>query len=166
MGDQFLQPQLSPGMTSAELTPYDHPKLMPMYARSLSNSPPRGSLTPEQRELKRQRDHARRDSKTRIRRDRSLSNPYSVSQRTSPNLLARSVTEFPSTLAPSPLLSQGSPSLSNSTYLTAPYSSPLMPDQGLSSDAYGPMFTMSVSKEPYEDIFANTKSQGTKRLQQ
>jgi hypothetical protein len=141
MGDQFLQQQLSPGMTSGQLTPYDDPKLMPMYARSLSNSPPRGSLTPEQRELKRQRDHARRDSKTRIRRDRSLSNPYSVSQRTSPNLLARSVTEFPSTLAPSPLLSQGSPSLSNSTYLAAPYSSPLISDQG-PSDMYGTMFPM------------------------
>ncbi len=142
MGDQFLQQQLSPSMTSGQLTPYDDPKLMPMYARSLSSSPPRGSLTPEQRELKRQRDHARRDSKTRVRRDRSLSNPYSVSQRTSPNLLARSMTEFPSSMAPSPLLSQGSPSLSNTSYL-APYSSPLMSDQG-TSDLYGSMFTMYV----------------------
>lgn len=140
MGDQFLQQQLTPGMASGQLAPYEDPKLMPMYARSISSSPPRGNLTPEQRELKRQRDHARRDSKTRIRRDRSLSNPYSVSQRTSPNLLARSVTEFPSTMAPSPLLSQGSPSLSNSTYL-APYTSPLMSDQG-PSDVYGTMFSM------------------------
>lgn len=140
MNDQFLQQQLSPPMTSGQLTPYDDPKLMPMYARSLSSSPPRGNLTPEQRELKRQRDHARRDSKTRVRRDRSLSNPYSASQRTSPNLLARSMTEFPSTMAPSPLLSQGSPSLTNTSYL-APYSSPLMSDQG-PPDMYGPMFTM------------------------
>ena len=141
MGDHFLQQQLSPDMTSGQLVPYDDPKLMPMYARSLSHSPPRGNLTPEQRELKRQRDHARRNSKTRVRRDRSLSNPYSASQRASPNLLARSATEFPPTLAPSPLLSQGSPNLSNSAYLAAPYSSPLMSDQG-PSDMYGTMFQM------------------------
>ncbi len=141
MGDQFLQQQLSPGMTSGQLTPYDGPKLM--YARSLSSSPPQGNLTPEQRELKRQRDHARRDSKTRMRRDRSLSNPYSTSQRTSPNLLARNLTDFPSTLAPSPLLSQSSPSLANSNYLSAPYSSPLISDQG-APDMYGTMFPMYV----------------------
>ncbi|KAG0650639.1 putative C2H2-type zinc-finger transcription factor orf8 [Hyphodiscus hymeniophilus] len=144
MGDQFLQQQMSPGMQSRQLTPYNDPKVMPMYARSLSSSPPRGNLTPEQRELKRQRDHARRDSKTRVRRDRSLSNPYSVSQRTSPNLLARSITEFPSTLAPSPLLSEGSPSLSSSSYLAPPYSSPLMSDQG-PSDMYGVMFPMAAN---------------------
>jgi hypothetical protein len=43
-------------------------------------------------------------------------------------------------MAPSPLLSQGSPSLTNTSYL-APYSSPLMSDQG-PPDMYGPMFTM------------------------
>ena len=141
MGDHFLQQPLSHGMTSGQLTPYDDPKLMPIYARSISSSPPRASLTPEQRELKRQRNHARRDSKSRIRRDRSLSSPYSTSQRTSPNLLARSLTEFPSALAPSPLLSHGSPSLSNSTYLAAPYSSSLMPDQA-PPDMYGTMFSL------------------------
>jgi hypothetical protein len=142
MNDQFLQQQLSPPMSSGQLKPFDDSNFMPMFARSLSNSPPRGHFTPEQRELKRQRDHARRDSRTRekVRRDRSLSNPYSVSQRTSPNILARSMTDFPTTVAPTPLLSQGSPSLSNAPYL-APYSSPLMSDQG-TSDMYAPMFTM------------------------
>jgi len=141
MGDQFLQQQLGSDLASGQLTMYDEPEPLPMYPRSLSTSPPRANFTPEQRELNRQRAHARRDSKSRIRRDRSLSSPYSVSQRTSPNLLARSVTEFPLTLAPTPLLSQSSPCLSNSTYLSTPYSSPFLPDQG-PSDMYGTMFPM------------------------
>jgi hypothetical protein len=141
MGDQFLQSQMSPAISSGQLTPFD-PKLVPLYARSFSSSPPRSNtlpmnLTPEQRELKRQRDHARRESKARLRRERSSSNPYSISQKSSPNLLARSVTDFP---APSPLLSQSSPSISNSSYL-APYTSPLMSDHG-AADLYGTVYTM------------------------
>jgi hypothetical protein len=66
MSDEFLPQQLSPGISSGQLTPYDDSKLKPIYARSLSPSPPRGSLTPEQRELKRQRDWARRESKIRM----------------------------------------------------------------------------------------------------
>ena len=139
MGEPFAPHDLSPGMSSGNLAPYEDPKLIPIYARSLSSSPPRASLTPEQRELKRQRDHARRNSKTRIRRDRSTSNPYIMSQKTSPDLLPRTLPEYSSSLAPAPLLSQGSPTLASPAFLT-PYS-PHIPESG-PSDMYGPVFTM------------------------
>jgi hypothetical protein len=147
MNEQFIPQISSPHLSPNILSPYDDPKMMPVYARSLSSSPPRGTLTPEQRELKRQRDVARRDSKTRVRRERSTSNPYVVSQRTSPDLLPRTLPEYSANLTPSPLLSsgplpqqpQGSPALSSSSYLT-PYS-PQMGENG-QSDIYGPVFTM------------------------
>ncbi|KAI2628319.1 hypothetical protein GGS21DRAFT_492640 [Xylaria nigripes] len=44
----------------------------PSGPRSLTSSPPRPILTPEQRELKRQRDQARRDSKTSVRVRRGM----------------------------------------------------------------------------------------------
>jgi hypothetical protein len=149
----FLSQNPSPGMSPGQLTPavFDEPKLMPVYARSLSSSPPRGSLTPEQRELKRQRDFARRDSKTRIRRDRSTSNqsnPYIVSQNGSPDLLPRTLPEYAQSLTPSPLLSQeslqASPALGSNSFL-APYSPPL--NQGTlndqtTPDMYTPVFSM------------------------
>ncbi|KAM7221619.1 hypothetical protein V8F06_003010 [Rhypophila decipiens] len=50
----------------------------PTISRSVTASPPRGSLTPEQRELKRQQDHARRDSKLHARGSRAGSNSSSV----------------------------------------------------------------------------------------
>ncbi|KAK8021027.1 hypothetical protein PG990_006165 [Apiospora arundinis] len=49
----------------------------PSTSRSVTGSPPRGTLTPEQRELKRQRDLARRDSKASIRARRGMSGSYS-----------------------------------------------------------------------------------------
>ena len=149
----FLSQNPSPGLSPGQLTPavFDEPKLMPVYARSLSSSPPRGSLTPEQRELKRQRDFARRDSKTRIRRDRSTSNqsnPYIVSQNGSPDLLPRTLPEYAQSVTPSPLLSQealqASPALGSNSFL-APYSPPL--NQGAlndqtTPDMYTPVFSM------------------------
>lgn len=147
MQEQFIPQISSPHLSPNILSPYEDPKMSPVYARSLSSSPPRATLTPEQRELKRQRDHARRDSKTRARRERSTSNPYVVSQRTSPEILPRTLPEYTANLTPSPLLASGplppqsqpSPALSNSSYLT-PYS-PQFPENG-SSDIYGPVFTM------------------------
>ena len=150
MNEQFI-PQISSPHLSPNILSYEEPKMMPVYARSISSSPPRASLTPEQRELKRQRDHARRDSKTRdrVRRERSTSNPYVVSQRASPDLLPRTLPEYTTSLTPSPLLASGplppqqqaqpSPALSSSSYLT-PYS-PQLAENG-SSDMYSPVFTM------------------------
>ena len=68
MSDQFLQQQHSPGISSGQLAPCNDPKLKPIYARSLSSSPSRDSLTHEQRELKRQRDRGWIKSKTRMRK--------------------------------------------------------------------------------------------------
>ncbi|KAK7951537.1 uncharacterized protein PG986_007265 [Apiospora aurea] len=48
----------------------------PSTSRSVTSSPPRGTLTPEQRELKRQRDLARRDSKASMRARRGMSGSY------------------------------------------------------------------------------------------
>lgn len=153
MHQDFLPPNPGPGLSPGQLTPavYEEPKLMPVYARSLSSSPPRGSLTPEQRELKRQRDFLRRDSKTRIRRDRSASNQsnsFIVSQNGSPDLLPRTLPDYTNSLTPSPLLSQGSvqtsPALGSNSFLT-PYSPPLnqgpLNDQ-TTSDIYGSVFSM------------------------
>lgn len=151
MNEQFMPQIPSPPLNPSMLSAYDDKNLMPIYARSLSSSPPRGTLTPEQRELKRQRDHARRDSKTRARRERSVSNPYVVSQTASPDLIPRTMSDYPASLTPSltsgsltpsPLLSQGpqpSPALSSSSYLT-PYS-PQINESG-APDMYGPVFAM------------------------
>lgn len=68
----------SSGLLGHDLSSYGapDPSLSPAStSRSMTGSPPRGTLTPEQRELKRQRDLARRDSKaaTRLRRAGSAS---------------------------------------------------------------------------------------------
>lgn len=150
ISEQYTPQNPSPGLHPGQLTPlYDEPKLLPIYARSLSSSPPRVGLTPEQRELKRQRDYARRDSKSQVRRDRSasntsnLSNPYLGSQNVSPDLLPRTLPEYTNTLTPSPLLSQGSlhssPALGSNSFLST--YSPALSDSG-PSDMYGPVFTM------------------------
>jgi hypothetical protein len=145
MNDQFLLQQMSPPMPMATLGGED-PKFMPMYPRSVSSSPPRGSLTPEQRELKRQRDHARRDTKDRMRRERSTSNPYTQSPRASPEMMSKSLSsDYISTLAPSPLLShssQGSPNLSNISNISSPaYLAPYTPQLD-GGDMYGGVFPM------------------------
>ncbi|KAK8011757.1 hypothetical protein PG989_000017 [Apiospora arundinis] len=49
----------------------------PSTSRSVTGSQPRGTLTPEQRELMRQRDLARRDSKASIRARRGMNGSYS-----------------------------------------------------------------------------------------
>jgi hypothetical protein len=143
MNEQFIQ-HPTQGLSQAQLTPnlYEEPKLMPMYSRSVSSSPPRPTLTPEQRELKRQRDHARRDSKTQIRRERSTSNPYVVSQNNSPNMMPSPLPEYSNSLTPSPLLSQGSlqnsPAMQSTSFLN-PYSPQINQEP---TDMYGPVFTL------------------------
>ncbi|KAK7972475.1 hypothetical protein PG988_006609 [Apiospora saccharicola] len=51
----------------------------PSTSRSVTRSPPRGILTPEQRELKRQRDLSRHDSKTLVRAVRDIGCSYKPS---------------------------------------------------------------------------------------
>ncbi|KAG9248448.1 hypothetical protein BJ878DRAFT_488344 [Calycina marina] len=143
-GDQFLSAQMSPPMMNASLNPYDE-NFMPLYARSISSSPPRGNLTPEQRELKRQRELARRDSKVRMRRDRSISNPYTSSPIPSPEMMSRTLSEYSNqNLAPSPHLSQGSQGSPNMSAMGSPnYLSSFTPQIGDSSnDMFGNSFSM------------------------
>ncbi|KAK3366494.1 hypothetical protein B0H63DRAFT_536570 [Podospora didyma] len=70
-GGGLLGQNLSHYGSEASLTP-------PSGSRSVTASPPRGALTPEQRELKRQRDHARHNSKMHVRGRRAGSNSSSV----------------------------------------------------------------------------------------
>ncbi|KAK3394025.1 hypothetical protein B0H63DRAFT_32593 [Podospora didyma] len=70
-GGGLLGQDLSHYGSEASLTP-------PSGSRSVTASPPRGALTPEQRELKRQRDHARHNSKMHVRGRRAGSNSSSV----------------------------------------------------------------------------------------
>jgi len=59
------------------------------------SSPPQGNLTLKQRELKRQRELSRRDSKVNHRWDRSTSNPYLLSPSPSPpEMMSRTLSEY------------------------------------------------------------------------
>lgn len=143
MNSQYIPNDLTSGLAPGSLTPMDDPRLMPDYTRSLSSSPPRATLTPEQRELKRQRDHARRDSKSRLRRDRSPTQPYTLSNNTTPDLMPRNLPEFtnglapPPIISPSPVLAQTSPA-PTATYVSQ-YSPP--PLSGTAPpDMYGPVY--------------------------
>lgn len=144
---QYIQQNPNQGQMASSL--YNEPQMIPMYARSTSSSPPRANLTPEQRELKRQRDYARRDSKTKARRERSSSNRsshYVTSQNASPDLLPRTLPEYTNTLVPSPLLSlnslQSSPALRSNSFLSP--ISPYVPQMGehSSPELFGSMYTM------------------------
>ena len=159
--DQFYPQQMSPPMLNAQLNPYDE-KLMPMYARSISSSPPRGNLTPEQRELKRQRELSRRDSKVRMRRDRSTSNPYSLSPMPSPEMMSRTLSEYSNhTLAPSPHLSQGSQGSPNMSAMGSPnYLSSYTPQVDPSQDIYAAAFSMPSNDMSAFPAFANMPSYG------
>ncbi|KFY44447.1 hypothetical protein V494_01478 [Pseudogymnoascus sp. VKM F-4513 (FW-928)] len=77
--------------THGLLDPFSEQPIVSSDSRSMSSSPPRGMFTTEQRELKRQRDQARRDSKAQIRRDRSSSNSYHPSLSTTPDLIPRTL---------------------------------------------------------------------------
>lgn len=134
MVDQYHHPRFEPG------TPYSQHTPIPEYARSLSSTPPRGTLGPEQRELKRQRDMARRNSKTQVRRDRSTSASYVHSQSTTPDLDPRRLMNYnnPSIATTSvpahlPLPSHSQP------YMTA-FGMPM--SQTINQDIYGSEFSM------------------------
>ncbi|KAK4117197.1 hypothetical protein N656DRAFT_20837 [Canariomyces notabilis] len=132
-GSGLMPPDLSHYGSDASLTP-------PSGSRSVTASPPRSTLTPEQRELKRQRDQARHSSKlqARGRRTDSASSTYSP-----PVTLADLTTSAPSmpvyTSAPTQisLLAEPSPQ-----YLP-PYSPPL-PDHSQQN-----MFTSPYPQQPY-----------------
>ncbi|KAI0011280.1 hypothetical protein F4779DRAFT_615749 [Xylariaceae sp. FL0662B] len=126
--------------SDASLTP-------PSGSRSLTSSPPRPTLTPEQRELKRQRDQARRDSKSSVRARRAMST-YSSSQ--SPPM---SLHEFSSaspmpvyTTAPSQISLLAEPVTTMSSSYIPSYSTSPLPDHG-NSNMFSPQFPALPSND-------------------
>ncbi|CRK48582.1 hypothetical protein BN1723_016915 [Verticillium longisporum] len=116
------------------LGPTSDPSLSPpMTTRSVTSSPPRGPMTPEQRELKRQRDLARRDSKTSARARRAGSSSYMSSPPLSMPDVSTAMGMPIYTTAPAPisLLAEPTTTMPNSSYLSS-YSPPLT-DQTYSS---------------------------------
>lgn len=89
-------------------------------SRSINGSPPRQPLSVEQRELKRQMDHARRESKSAARFRRSNSNPYLEDATTS----ALGMPAYTAAAAPISLLAEPATSVPGQGYLSA-YSQPL-----------------------------------------
>jgi hypothetical protein len=82
------------------LDPFNEQNLSPSCSGSISSRPPQGMFSPEQRELKRPRDQARRDSKSRFRRERSGSNSYNTSLSTTPDIIPRSVGNYSQPVSP------------------------------------------------------------------
>ncbi|KAI1379404.1 hypothetical protein F4677DRAFT_408902 [Hypoxylon crocopeplum] len=129
----------------------------PSGSRSLTSSPPRFTLTPEQRELKRQRDQARRDSKTSVRARRAMSTYSSASQ--SPPV---SMHEFSSaspvpvyTTAPSQISLLAEPATTMAGSYMPSYSTSPLPDHGSPA-----MFAPHFSSLPHSDYMGLNYSPG------
>jgi hypothetical protein len=123
------------------LDPFSMSSNVSPYAKSLSSSPPQPMFSPEQRELKRQRDQARRESKTKQRRDRSASNSYTASQKTTPDLIPKTLVNYSSTMAPS-LPAECSPTFANTSYM--PSLAPQM-SSSESPELFGAPFPLYVN---------------------
>lgn len=124
----------------------------PSGSRSLTGSPPLGGgLTPEQRELRRQRDQARRDTKaaTRIWRADSGSS-YGPSP--TPSMADLSVTSSPPvyTAAPTQISLLVEPAtLVPNQYMPSPYTSPLPDQNDMFASQYPPPYVM----DPYASTY-------------
>ncbi|KAI0444794.1 hypothetical protein F4803DRAFT_228820 [Xylaria telfairii] len=108
----------------------------PSGSRSLTSSSPRPILTPEQRELKRQRDQARRDSKTSARVRRGMSgNSYSTAAQ-SPPVTMHDFSSAPAmpiyTTAPSQISLLAEPVTTVGPSYMSSYSTSPLPDHGSS----------------------------------
>ncbi|KAF4996028.1 hypothetical protein FGRMN_4776 [Fusarium graminum] len=135
---------LSPGLSSMghvsgnSLTP---------PPRSVTSSPPRLSLSVDQREVKRQSDRVRRDSRLVNRMRRANSNSYAESQ-SSPMMLssataALNIPAYSTATTPVTLMSDGPTTLSTSTYLQ-PYSPASLEDQQPHSTSVYPTYPQSL----------------------
>jgi hypothetical protein len=135
-GSSLMPPDYQPYGSEASLSP-------PSESRSATASPPRLGLTPEQRELKRQRDHARHQSKLQVRNRRaesSSSSTYSTATTPIPNMTTASPSLPVYSTAPAQLSLLTEPSAphylpaytaplhdSQSSMYTAPYSQSYLP---------------------------------------
>ncbi|KAI8630572.1 hypothetical protein F5Y19DRAFT_483896 [Xylariaceae sp. FL1651] len=146
----------SPELLSHDLSSVGHASDIssltpPSGSRSLTSSPPRPILTPEQRELKRQRDQARRDSKTTVRVRRGMSNnSYSSAAAQSPPVTMHdfsSASPLPVyTTAPSQISLLAEPVTTVGTSYMPSYSTSPLPDHGNSH-----MFSPHYSPLPSND---------------
>ncbi|KAI0490111.1 hypothetical protein F4859DRAFT_509685 [Xylaria cf. heliscus] len=107
----------------------------PSGSRSLTSSSPRPILTPEQRELKRQRDQARRDSKTSVRVRRGMSNnSYPPVAAQSPPVSMHDFSSAPAmpiyTTAPSQISLLAEPVTTVGPSYMSSYSTSPLPDHG------------------------------------
>lgn len=115
------------------------PRFIPSSSSSYVTSyPRRGSLTPEQRELKRQRDQVRRDSKASVRAHRASSNPYMSSP--------------PASLPDTP------PSMGMPVYNAAPSSSSLLTDSttAVPTSSYVSSYNPSLLDQTAQSSFQST----------
>ncbi|KAI1116843.1 hypothetical protein F5Y14DRAFT_448639 [Nemania sp. NC0429] len=131
----------------------------PSGSRSLTSSPPRPILTPEQRELKRQRDQARRDSKTNARVRRGMSNnSYSPVAQSPPVAMHdySSTSAMPIyTTAPSQISLLAEPVTTVGPSYMSSYSTSPLPDHGNSQ-----MFSSHYSPLPSNDYMGMSYSAG------
>jgi hypothetical protein len=128
-----------PNQDMGGLDPFNMSSNVSPYTKSISSSPPQPMFSPEQRELKRQREQARRESKVKQRRDRSASNSYTTSKKTTPDLIPRTLVNFSSTMAPSSLPAECSPTFANTSYM--PSLAPQMSNSE-SPELYGAPFPL------------------------
>lgn len=107
-------------------------------SRSRTGSPQgHSTLTPEQRELKRQMDQVRRDNKSASRFRRSNSNPYLPDSSS-----ALSMPIYTSSMAPISLLAEPANTVPSQSYLS-PYSQPLQ-EQDPAGLSNVPMYASSL----------------------
>ncbi|KAI0020559.1 hypothetical protein F4780DRAFT_364677 [Xylariomycetidae sp. FL0641] len=124
----------------------------PSAPRSLTSSPPRPILTPEQRELKRQRDQARRDSKTSVRARRAMSNAsYSPAAQSPPLSVpeyspASSVPVYTTAPPQISMLAEPVTTVGGATYIPSYSTSPL-PEHGSPPHMFSPHFSSMPPSE-------------------
>ncbi|GAP90268.2 putative transcription factor c2h2 protein [Rosellinia necatrix] len=131
----------------------------PNGSRSLTSSPPRPILTPEQRELKRQRDQARRDTKASARVRRGMSSHSYTSASQSPPVAMHdfsSASPMPVyTTAPSQISLLAEPVTTVAPSYMSSYSASPLPDHGNSQ-----MFSPHYSPLPSNDYMGMNYSGG------
>ncbi|WXC41407.1 hypothetical protein QX201_001211 [Fusarium graminearum] len=130
---------LSPGLSSmGHVSP---------QSRSVTSSPPRFTLSTDQREVKRQSDRARRDSRIVSRMCRANSNSYVDSSSSTMGLPsttgAMSIPTYTTAPAPVTLMSDTPTSMSSSTYLQS-YSPTLEDQQPPSASVYPSAYPQSL----------------------
>lgn len=156
-------------MTDAHYSPqpitslptFSEPESIPSYNRALSYSPPAGAIfTPEQRELKRQRDLARRTSKSQVRARRDRSDSYEASQSTTPDIVPRTIPSYSSSDHLRPLHPEQSTSpIPSHGYMPA-FQQPPMPSHTSSPEMFQGAFPMQQNEFALNDYSVHYPASG------